>query len=128
VHRDEVKAFRGSVEEHLQLLVRLRGPQVLRDVLDPPVELASIYVNSRRLDYHPFRDRSWWGVVDKLTARLGSLWDAFGCLLPAFIAWLLVAPRFVEISLILAFALGAAMVILAGFVTWRSVGTEETEP
>ena len=126
MHRDEVKAFRGSVEEHLQLLVRLRGPQVLRDVLDPPVELASAYVHSRRLDYHPFRDRSWWGVIDGFTARVGSRWDAFCCVLPAFVMWIMVAPRLVEASLILCFAVGSAMVLIAGYAARRAV--EKKEP
>ena len=129
MHRDEVKAFRGSAEHHLRLLVGLGGPQALRDMLDPPVNADTVDVDPCQLDYYPFRDRSWWwSVAELLAARSRSLWDAFCCLLPAVILWVMIAPSMIEISPILAFAVGVAMILLAALLVWRAVRKKEIEP
>ena len=128
MHRDEVKAFRGSAEQHLQLLAGLGGPQAVRDLLDQPVEVHTANADPNLLDYYPFRDPSSWSLADQLTTRLRSLWDAFRCLLPALILWLVAAPSLIEISPFLAFTVGVAIVLLAAFFVWRAVGTEDAEP
>ena len=120
MHRDEVRAFRGSAEGHLMFLIRLRGPEALRDALDAGMSLSDVHGEPPRLEYHPYRDRRWRRAVDRLAVRLGDLWDAFGCMVPAFIMWLFVAPR-LAISPAICVGVGVAMVLMADYVATRSI-------
>ena len=123
MHRDELRAFRGSVERHLEYLVRLNGHRVLTS-LDAPAERVPIAAR-QICDYQSFPDPRFRRAIRRLESLLGRTWDVFWIVLPAFLMWLILMPSAVY-SRALALAAGIVCVIVGGCIAARSGRGEAT--